>query len=146
MGGISIDSPNEPEAPAAPRRYGAPPTLVGTDGKLHRHPGRAGPAWEKCKRIVKARDRTCHMCGLPLVPRAVYPAPDSTECDHQPVTLAMMDNRGYSPDQIRHLSTDPANVKAVHRSCHLGAGPPRSLVPITNDARQRFIDSMRRTS
>jgi hypothetical protein len=127
MGGISLEGPSQQPAPAAPstKRWGSPPMLIGLDGKMHRHPGRSGAAWERCKKIVKARDTVCHMCGLPLNPYA-RKSPDSTECDHYPVTLAMMEAQGLPPAEVRRLSTDPSNVKAVHRSCHQGAGPPRT--------------------
>ena len=92
------------------------------------HPGRTGAAWAACRRAVLARDRHCGICHLPLVPTAKAFTAAATEVDHYPVTLAMMEARRMTKDQVQQLSTSPANCRAVHRSCHQGAGIPPSLL------------------
>jgi len=107
---------------------------MGGNGSGHRpskakgHPARYGPAWEECRRIVNARDKVCGICRHPLVPSAKAGQLEATEIDHYPVTKAMMDMPGrYTEQQIHQLATSPNNCRAVHVSCHRGAGPPPAL-------------------
>ena len=93
-------------------------------GTKKAHPGRAGVEWQECRSIVLRRDKLCAICKGALRSGVPPYSPWKTEVDHHPVTLAMMKARGMSESEVRRLSTDPNNCRGVHRSCHMGAGPP----------------------
>ena len=97
---------------------------------LHQRPGRSGAGWAECRRVaIRRAGGICQGCGRPLNPAAPKGSDWSTEVDHFPVPLRLME-KDYEAGRIslaefNRRANDPNGCRALHKRCHID----RDLVP-----------------